>query len=119
MPLPFNNQAKWGLLVSVAAADITDAYTDFGDPFPTPVVEVSFFNNTNGIVQVSQDGTNTNLQFYPSTGAAFDLRTNAPEGSPFYMPALTQLEIQYSGSAPTTGSFDMMTVVLTPATYIS
>ena len=117
MALPWTNQAKWGILQSVAASSITSTFANFGNPFPSPVVEVSFFNNTNGIVQVSQDGTNINLQFYPSTGGAFDLRTNSPDGTPFFMAENTQLQIAYNtaGTTPSTGSFDMMTVALTKA----
>ncbi len=116
MSLPFKDIAAFGNLRSVAFGSITSSYVAFGSALATPVVVVAFKNNTNGIILVSTDGTNDKLVYPGLSYGVYDLRTNAPEGDPFYLPQALQFYVKYSGSAPTSGSFYMESVVLTKAT---
>lgn len=116
MALPWKNSASFGKLVSTAFGSITGSYTTFGSAFTTPYVLVGFKNLTNGTILVSTDGTNDYLVFPAQGYGIYDVRSNAPDMTPYFLPEGTQLYIKYSGSAPSSGSFYMESLILNKAT---
>lgn len=107
----YTNSVGFGTLISVAFGSITTSYVQAGSSLPTPATAVAFKNNTNGIILVSTDGINDMLVYPAASYGVYDLRTNAPNNVDYLLSAGTPFMIKYSGSAPTSGSFYIETVL--------
>lgn len=99
LPLWTTTTATFQAEGSIAAGSIT---TSFATVFtPSSSTKMIFLrNNTNGTISVSFDaGTTTNVVMDPMDQMSFDLAGNG-----LVMPT-TAIQIKYTGTAPTSGSF--------------
>lgn len=94
-------QATFQTLTIVAAASITTSYVA-AVTLSSAATMFAVKNGTNGDVLISFDGTNAKLGFPPTSGSAYDIRTNAPYSTStnYLLPANTNLSIKWNGSAP-------------------
>lgn len=109
--MAYTNSAAFDTLRSVAFGTLTTSYAIVGAVLPNPAVAITFKNNTNGIVLVSTDGIHDMLVYPGLSYGVYDLRTNAPSTVDYLLPKGTPIMVKYSGSAPTSGSFYIETVL--------
>ena len=107
----FKNAAQFDTLRSVAFGSITSSYVALGPVLPSYAVQLTFKNNTDGIVYLSTDGVNDMIALPAGWGEADDIRTNAPNVTDYFYSEGTQFYIKYSGSAPSMGSFYMQVLL--------
>lgn len=81
------------------------AYTAVGTAFTNRVVKVTFKNNTDGDVFISDDGTNNKKLFPAGSYEVEDMRTNAPNATDLTLPINLQYYIKDGPTPSTTGTF--------------
>ncbi len=89
----------------VAFGSITNAFVALGSPIASQTRILSLNNLTNGIIQISLDGTNVNFQLAPTSYKIFNISANAYAGNEFCLSVHVQLYVRYVGSAPSSGDF--------------
>ena len=110
----YKNSALFDALRSVAFGSITGSYTALGPVLPSQAVCISFTNTTDATIYISTDGVTDMLAIPAGWGKVYDIRTNAPNMTDYLLAQLTQIYIQYSGSAPSSGSVYMEALILNP-----
>ncbi|SRR5260221_1111409 len=110
--MTYTNHAAFGEIIAVAAASISGvSYQAAGSPFSTPVICITFKNDTDGDIFVSTDGVTDMLNFPPNSFGVYDLRTNAPFHSDYMLPEGTQLYLVAGDDSPTSGNFFVEMVI--------
>jgi hypothetical protein len=111
----YSNRAQFETIRSVAAGSVTASYVALGGPLLSQCVAFSLVNETNGDVQVSFDGTNTNLTAPPNSYAVWDVRTNSPALNEYVLAGGTQFYVKQGTTVPTTGNFYVEVMTLNTA----
>ena|ERR1700679_3903821 len=104
------NIARVDILRIIQEGSITTSYTDLGSSFGHPMRILNFKNNTDGIIYVSFDGVNDNLDFPPHTFQLYDLTSDQDFDEKFRFSTGTQIFVKYVGTAPTTGYFSLSAI---------
>lgn len=104
--MSYSNAVVFENLRSHAAAPGA-GYVAFGAAFTNRVVELTFINNTNGDIVVSDDGINDKFYFPAGSFRVIDIRTNAPHDTDLTTPINEQWYIKDGTTASTTGNFYM------------
>jgi len=89
---------------SVAFGSITNAYVALGTPLLHPAINVVFDNQTDTLIQVSWDGTNTWKTFGAGEALVLDVQSNRGIGEEMCIAQGTQFYVRYV-SAPSILSF--------------
>lgn len=90
---------------SVAFGSITAAFLALGTPTVVSGRSVILNNLTNGIIQISLDGTNVHLQVGAGQAKALLVTGQGYSNRRLYLPQGTQFYVRYVGAAPGTQSF--------------
>lgn len=101
--MAYNDRAYFETLRSEST--IGAAYTALGSPYTNPIVVVTFKNNTNGDVVISDDGVNDKLVFPAGSYTVYDIRTNAPRDTNLTLPINLQFYIKDGATPSTSGTF--------------
>lgn len=100
--MSYKDRVVWQQLTTVTAAALTTSLVSVVTlALPTPLVTIK--NGTNGDVLIGmndQSGIQAKWGFPASSGAAYDIRTNAPLPSDLMLPAGTQLYASWNTAAP-------------------
>lgn len=103
--MAFIDRAEFDTIRSSGFAAIGAAYATIGTPLTERAVVLSFKNNTNGDVFVSDDGVNDKLFLPANSFTIFDIRTNAPNYTNLVFPIGTQFYVKDGPTATTAGTF--------------
>jgi len=95
----WSSRAQFQNLTIVASASVTTSYVA-AVTLTSPAVMVAVKNGTNGDILIGIDGSTAIWGFPPSSGAAYDIKTNSPKPSELMLPNGTTLFIKWNGSAP-------------------
>ena len=110
--MSYNNKANFETLQSSAAAAIGASYAALGTPYTSRPVIITFKNNTNGDVIVSDDGVNDKLFFPAGSYTIYDIRTNSPNETDLTLPLNLQFYVKDGPTASTTGNFYIEAVTI-------
>jgi hypothetical protein len=104
--MSYSGQVQFQTLTIVASAAVTTGYVA-AVTLSRPCIVMHAKNGTNGDVLMGIDGSTAKWGFPPLSGAAYDIRTNAPQNDELMIPAGTTLYVKWNGSAPAapTGNF--------------
>lgn len=101
----YKNEASFATLLSTTPASIGASYAAIGTPTANPAIAISFVNNTNGDVLVSQDGTNDNVSLAAGASRTYNVTSNSPSPTTAFIPKGTQYFVKDGTTAGTTGTF--------------
>ncbi len=107
------NRATFAPLKTTTPASIGATYAAIGTPLINPAVVLTFINNTNGDVVVSDDGVNDNLKLAANSFRVFDITTNSGNLLSFMFAKGTQFYVKDGTTASTTGDFTIEIVQVT------
>ena len=104
--MSYSGQVQFQTLTAVAASAITTGYVAVVT-LAHPTIVAHMKNGTNGDVELGIDETTAKWGFPPLSGAAYDIRTNAPQNDELMLAANTTIYIKWNGSSPgtPTGNF--------------
>ena len=99
--------AKYEALRSLAFGSIpTGSWAAVGTPYANPARIIKLTNTTNGNILISYDGVTTHDIMVAGTQEIIDYSSDkSNQAGVLEQQANTQLYVQYTGSAPTSGNF--------------
>lgn len=108
--MSYSNAAVFDTLRSENVIGAT--YTALGTAFTNRPVIVTFKNNTNGDVVISDDGVNDKLIFPAGSYTVYDVRTNSPQDTDLTLPVRLQFYVKDGPNPSTTGTFYLEAIII-------
>lgn len=104
----YQNSVRFEEVKSLAHGSFAGTYTAIGDPLTRPALSLYFYNQTDGDVFVSTDGSDDMFIVPASTYAPVQAFANGGH----LFPRLTQFYVKDGPSTPTSGTFYIMALIV-------